>query len=137
VPRRFLQILGGDRVPPDSGSGRLALAEWLTRPTNPLTSRVMVNRVWQHHFGRGLVATENDFGRRGLAPTHPELLDHLARRFINGGWSVKSLHRLIMLSSVYQTAGAGDSAPDLLGRFPRRRLDAEEIRDAMLFTAGT
>ncbi|WP_406695514.1 PSD1 and planctomycete cytochrome C domain-containing protein [Singulisphaera sp. Ch08] len=137
VPRRFLQILGGDRVPPDSGSGRLALADWLTRPTNPLTSRVMVNRVWQHHFGRGLVATENDFGRRGLAPTHPELLDHLARRFIERGWSVKSLHRLIMLSSVYQTAGAGDSAADLLARFPRRRLDAEEIRDALLFTAGT
>ncbi|SIO59037.1 Planctomycete cytochrome C [Singulisphaera sp. GP187] len=137
VPRRFLQILGGDRVPPGSGSGRLALADWLTRPTNPLTPRVMVNRVWQHHFGRGLVATENDFGRRGLAPTHPELLDDLARRFINGGWSVKSLHRLIMLSSVYQSAGAGDSAADRLARFPRRRLDAEEIRDAMLFTAGT
>ncbi|WZP00172.1 PSD1 and planctomycete cytochrome C domain-containing protein [Isosphaeraceae bacterium EP7] len=137
VPRRFLQILGGDRVPPGSGSGRLALAGWLTRPSNPLTPRVMVNRVWQHHFGRGLVATENDFGRRGLPPTHPDLLDHLARKFIDGGWSVKSLHRSIMLSNVYQTSGSGDSSTELLARFPRRRLDAEEIRDAMLFTAGT
>ena len=137
VPRRFLEILGGDPVAPGSGSGRLALAGWLTRPSNPLTARVMVNRVWQHHFGRGLVATENDFGRRGQAPSHPELLDHLARRFMDGGWSVKSLHRLIMRSSVYQTSGAGDSAPDLLARFPRRRLDAEEIRDAMLLVAAT
>jgi hypothetical protein len=137
VPRRFLQILGGDRVVPESGSGRLALAGWLTRPSNPLTPRVMVNRVWQHHFGRGLVATENDFGRRGLAPTHPELLDHLARRFLDGGWSIKSLHRLIMLSSVYLADGSGDPGPGLLARFPRRRLDAEEIRDAILFTAGT
>ncbi|WP_435022479.1 PSD1 and planctomycete cytochrome C domain-containing protein [Tundrisphaera sp. TA3] len=137
VPRRFLQVLGGDRVPPDSGSGRLALADWLTRPTNPLTARVMANRIWQHHFGRGLVATENDFGRRGLASSHPELLDHLARRFMDGGWSVKALHRAILLSAVYQQSGSGDSAPDLIARYPRRRLDAEEIRDAMLAISGT
>ena len=143
VPRRFLQILGGDSVPANTGSGRLALAEWLTRPTNPLAARVMVNRVWQHHFGRGLVSTVNDFGRRGRPPSHPELLDALARRFRDGGWSIKALHREIMLSSTYQMAGSdGSSSPTdpddpLLPCFPRRRLDAEEIRDAMLFAAGT
>ena len=144
VPRRFLQILGGDKVPPNSGSGRLALAEWLTRPSNPLTARVMVNRIWQHHFGKGLVATENDFGRRGQKPTHPALLDYLAGRFMVEGWSVKSIHRRIMLSSTYQqsseaepSAETPDPTNDLLARFSRRRLDAEEIRDAMLFVAGT
>ncbi|MDB5350370.1 MAG: Protein of unknown function (DUF1553)/Protein of unknown function (DUF1549)/Planctomycete [Planctomycetota bacterium] len=144
VPRRFLQILGGDAVPPDSGSGRLDLANWITRPGNPLTARVMANRVWQHHFGQGLVATENDFGRRGQAPSHPELLDFLSIRFRDGGWSIKSLHRQIMLSSTYRLSGAAgpelstvDPGNALLSHFPRRRLDAEEIRDAMLSAAGT
>jgi hypothetical protein len=144
VPRRVLEVLGGDPVPPDSpGSGRRELANWLTRPENPLTARVMVNRVWALHFGEGLVATENDFGRRGQPPTHPGLLDDLARRFMDGGWSVKALHRLILLSSTYQLSGesdpraeAADPGGRLLWRFPRRRLDAESIRDAILFVSG-
>jgi len=144
APRRFLQILGGDRIPPGEGSGRLALADWLTRPSNPLTPRVIVNRIWQHHFGRGLVSTENDFGQRGQKPTHPELLDFLAQRFMDEGWSIKTLHRLIMASSTYSSSTVGDPsaealdpANEFLSRFSRRRLDAEEIRDAMLFAAGT
>jgi len=144
VPRRFLEILGGDPVPAESkGSGRLELAEWITRPTNPLTARVFVNRVWQWHFGRGLVATPSDFGIRGEAPSHPELLDHLATRFAKSGGSVKELHRLILRSRVYQLASAEDAVllkadPEnrLLGRFSRRPLDAESIRDAMLATSG-
>jgi hypothetical protein len=144
VPRRFLQVLGGAPVPRDSGSGRLALAGWLASADNPLTARVMVNRIWQHHFGRGLVATENDFGTRGQRPSHPELLDHLAHRFMTSGWSVKAMHRAIMLSNAYRMSGSGAPSADsidpdnaLLSRFPRRRLDAEEIRDAMLAVAGT
>ena len=144
VPRRFLEVLGGDPVPPDSpGSGRRELAEWLTRPTNPLTARVMVNRIWGGHFGNGLVPTENDFGRRGRPPSHPGLLDDLARRFMAGGWSVKSIHRLILLSATYQSssahdpdAAAVDPADELLWRFPRQRLDAESLRDALLSLGG-
>jgi len=143
APRRFPAVLGGDILANPSGSGRRELAEWLIRPSNPLTARVLVNRVWQHHFGTGLVATPNDFGSRGRLPTHPELLDALARRFIEGGWSIKSLHRLIMLSRTYQLSGAGDPRAaavdplnELLGHFPRRRLDAEAIRDAMLAVGG-
>ncbi len=103
VPRGFLDILGGGKLPNEtSGSGRLELAEWLTRPDNPLTARVMANRLWQYHFGQGLVKTPNDFGARGQPPTHPELLDHLATQFIRSGWSVKAMHRLIMLSATYQ-----------------------------------
>ncbi len=146
APRRFLEVLGGDRVLPEAaGSGRRELAGWLTRPSSSLTARVMVNRIWQHHFGRGLVATPNDFGVRGERPTHPELLDFLARRFVDGGWSVKSLHRLILLSRTYQTASEGDEGgaaaggdPEnrLLRHFLRRRLDAEAIRDAMLAASG-
>ncbi len=144
VPRRFLEIMGGDALPKGTtGSGRLQLAQWLTRPENPLTARVMVNRIWQWHFGSGLVATENDFGARGKPPTHPELLDYLAARFVESGWSVKAMHRLIMLSSTYQR-GSGADGPtmsvdpesELLWRFPRRRLDAEAIRDAMLHLGG-
>ena len=106
VPRGFPEILGGGKLPIEtSGSGRLELAEWLTRPENPLTARVMVNRIWQYHFGQGLVKTPNDFGTRGQPPTHPELLDHLATQFIQSGWSVKAMHRLIMSSAAYQQAG--------------------------------
>jgi Protein of unknown function (DUF1553)/Protein of unknown function (DUF1549)/Planctomycete cytochrome C len=147
VPRGFLQILGGQRLPEAVGpkeSGRLELAGWLTDPSNPLTARVMVNRIWQHHFGRGLVATPNDFGARGRPPTHPELLDHLATRFVQDGWSIKAMHRRIMLSRTYQLSAAEDSraasvdpANELHWRHNRRRLSAEEIRDGMLAVAGT
>ena len=143
VPRKNLDILGDDALPADGGSGRLAMAEWLTRPSNPLTARVMVNRIWQHHFGRGIVATENDFGTRGQPPTHPQLLDWLATRFIRSGWSVKAIQRLIMASATYQQAcnydaTAAEIDPDarLLWRFNRRPLAAEELRDAMLLVSG-
>ena len=102
VPRKFLDLLGGQQVVATNTSGRLELAQWLTSPTNPLTARVMVNRIWQWHFGRGLVPTPNDFGTRGQPPTHPELLDWLACEFRKSGWSVKHLHRLIMSSATYQ-----------------------------------
>ncbi len=143
APRRNLAILGGDALPASAGSGRWQLAQWLTRPTNPLTARVMVNRIWQQHFGHGLVSTENDFGVRGQRPSHPRLLDWLARRFIDGGWSIKSMHRTIMASAAYRQASdfdahAAQRDPDarLLWRFNRRRLSAEEIRDAMLRVSG-
>jgi len=147
VPRGFLQVLGGQRLPEGVGagrSGRLELAGWLADPANPLTARVMVNRVWQHLFGRGLVATPNDFGVRGKPPTHPELLDHLATRFVRDGWSVKAVLRRVMLSRAYQLSAAEDTRAasvdpgnDLHWRHDRRRLSAEEIRDAMLVAAGT
>ncbi len=149
VPRGFLKILGGGPLANGTvGSGRLELAHWLTRPDNPLTARVMVNRIWQYHFGRGLVKTPNDFGVRGLPPTHPELLDHLATQFIQSGWSVKAMHRQIMSSATYQQSSgsrhdfAGSVAfgnldpTDLYISFPRRRLTAEEIRDAILAVSG-
>ncbi len=102
VPRRWLEVLGGDALPTvEAGSGRRELADWIASPSNPLTARVMVNRVWQHHFGTGLVSTPNDFGARA-PPSHPELLDWLATRFIESGWSIKELHRLIMNSSAYR-----------------------------------
>src|SRR5262249_17884959 len=108
-------------------------------PNNPLTARVMVNRIWQYHFGKGIVPTPNDFGSRGTAPTHPELLDYLAAQFIKSGWSTKAMHRMIMIWHVYQLASTDnprnaqiDQNNDLLWRFNRRRLSAEEIRDAML-----
>jgi hypothetical protein len=125
------------------GSGRLELACWLTSPANPLTARVMVNRLWQHHFGKGLVGTPSNFGLRGDPPTHPELLDYLAARFVDSGWSVKAMHRLIVLSKTYQLASAADAAGAAqdpanvwYGRFDRRRLDAEAIRDALLAVSG-
>ena len=143
VPRRNLELLGGDIVPAGSGSGRLELANWITRPTNPLTARVFVNRVWQWHFGEGLVATPSDFGLRGERPTHPELLDWLAGEFIASGWSVKSLHRLIMNSRTYQLASVDndvnlsvDPGNRWHWRYSRRSLDAESIRDAMLAVSG-
>jgi cytochrome c553 len=143
VPRRFLEVLGSDPLPAAAGSGRLELAEWLTRPSNPLTARVLVNRVWQWHFGRGLVATASDFGTRGDPPSHPELLDHLATAFVRSGYSVKALHRLILRSRVYQltsddnaTNFQADPQDRWLWRYTRRPLDAESIRDAMLAISG-
>ncbi len=122
------------------GSGRLELANWLAEPKNPLTARVMVNRVWLHHFGEGLVRTPDNFGRLGERPTHPELLDWLASEFVGQGWSLKKLHRQILLSRTYQQAsGAAPPAdPDnrLLSCFPRRRLDAEALRDSILAVSG-
>ncbi len=147
APRGFLRVVTGDRPPaiPATASGRLELARWVASADNPLTARVMVNRVWQHHFGEGLVRTPDDFGTRGERPSHPELLDWLANQFVKDGWSLKSLHRLILLSDTYQMAsrpvpaGAATVDPDnrLLSHFPRRRLDAEAIRDGMLAVAGT
>jgi len=151
IPRGFIKALGGGPLPENTpGSGRLELATWLTQPDNPLTARVMVNRIWQYHFGRGLVRTPNDFGVRGLPPTHPELLDHLTACFVRSGWSVKSMHRLIMLSATYQQssfpliplipspfANAEHAETDhLYSHFPRRRLSAEEIRDSILAITG-
>lgn len=122
---------------------RLALAKWMTSPDNPRTSRVMVNRIWQHHFGRGLSPTPNDFGYLGTAPTHPELLDWLATEFIAKGWSVKTMHRLILNSKAYRMsiasepkAAAADPGNDLFWRFNPRRLTAEELRDSILSATG-
>jgi hypothetical protein len=125
-------------------SGRRELAEWLTHARNPLTSRVMVNRVWHHLFGRGLVSSVDNFGVTGDVPSHPELLDHLAARFVRDGWSVKKLIREIVLSRTYRlSSGEGsaearraDPANRLLWRHSARRLGAEEIRDAMLAASG-
>jgi hypothetical protein len=144
VPRGFLTILGGQKVPSEAaGGGRLSLAEWITDPANPLTARVMVNRIWGWHFGQGIVATPDDFGTRGEAPSDPELLDYLASRFVEGGWQMKKLHRLIMLSRAYQTASgfdarnaARDAKNAYLWKFNRRRLDAEEVRDSLLAVSG-
>ena len=145
VKRGFLTILGGQVLPDDhKGSGRDYLANWIADPKNPLTARVMVNRIWQYHFGKGLVPTPNDFGSRGEIPTHPELLDYLATQFIKSGWSTKAMHRMIMLSHVYQLSAnddprnaAIDANNEMLWRFNRRRLSAEEIRDAMLAVSAS
>jgi hypothetical protein len=141
VPRGFLQVLGGQTVPGDTAtSGRLELAQWITDPQNPLTARVLANRLWQYHFGRGLVATPNDFGKRGQPPTHPELLDFLAQRLVQGGWSLKAMHRTILLSRTWQLASTtevpGDPTNALWSRAERQRLDAESIRDSMLFVSA-
>lgn len=144
VPRHFLTVLGGMRLrADDSSSGRLQLASWIVDPANPLAARVMANRIWLYHFGKGIVPTPNDFGHQGKPPTHPALLDYLATRFIAGGWSVKSLHREIMLSHTYRLssqraaiARERDPNNDLLAAFPRNRLDAEAIRDALLVLGG-
>jgi len=146
VPRAVPRVLLGEREPQikiTKGSGRRELAGWLASRDNPLTARVMVNRVWQHHFGEALVRTPSDFGERGERPTNPKLLDWLAARFVESGWSVKAMHRLIMLSSAYeQSSRAGAEAlardPDnrLFGRMNRRRLEAEAIRDSLLAVAG-
>jgi hypothetical protein len=122
---------------------RLWLAHWLTQPDNPLTARVLVNRVWQHHFGKGLVGTPNDFGVMGEPPSHPELLDWLAARFVADGWRLKPLHRLIVLSNAYQTSSAqepglpqADKLTALFGRWRQRRLEAEAVRDSVLAVSG-
>ncbi|HJZ56805.1 MAG TPA: DUF1549 and DUF1553 domain-containing protein, partial [Gemmataceae bacterium] len=144
VPRRFPIALGGHTLPADvTGSGRLHLANWIADPKNPLTARVMVNRIWHDHFGKGIVRTPGNFGVLGQLPSQPELLDHLASRFVESGWSVKAMHRLIMLSRTYQMASRDDDASaridvanDFLWRFDRRRLDAESIRDTLLAVSG-
>src|SRR5262249_20704540 len=117
---------------------RSALAHWLANPNNPLTARVMVNRLWQHHFGRGLVPTPNDFGVRGERPTHPELLDWLATEFVRSGWDVKHMHRLIVTSATYRQSSrvTNEEGGRQLARFPRSRLSAEMIRDQALFASG-
>lgn len=144
APRRFLQILSTDEPQAfANGSGRLELAEAIASNDNPLTARVMVNRVWQHHFGRGIVGTPDNFGSLGEKPTHPELLDYLTDRFLANGWSVKSLHREIMLSSTYQLSSLQNEANmsidgdnQYLWRMNRRRLEVEAWRDALLSVSG-
>ena len=142
--RTFVEAIGGStQATPSSGSGRMELARRVVDPKNPLTARVMVNRIWKHHFGVGLVPTPDDFGNMGQAPSHPELLDWLACRFVESGWSVKSMHRLILLSHAYRMSSKLDPEADrvdptnrLLHRQNLRRLDAESIRDAMLAISG-
>jgi len=127
----------------DSTGRRTALAQWLADPKNPLVPRVIVNRIWHYHFGRGIVATPGDFGRMGARPTHPELLDYLTSNFIENGWSMKKMHRMILLSSAYQQSStfneksaAVDADDKLLWRWPRRRMEAEAVRDSMLQVSG-
>ena len=143
VPRFLTCLGGGDDKAFHNGSGRLELAQAILDPENPLTARVMVNRVWMHHFGFGLVRTPSDFGFRGDPPTHPELLDYLAVKFVESGWSLKQLHRLIMSSATYRQASADNEAarkldPEnhLLWRMNRQRLEIECVRDSMLAAAG-
>ena len=148
VGARPLGILLPDNAPEEPvtlSQPRLKLANWLVDPANPLTARVMVNRMWQFHFGRGIVSTGNDFGRMGGKPSHPELLDFLANKFVEGGWQMKPLHRMMLLSGAYRQAGETpiekaamekDSENALVWKFSRRRLEAEEIRDAMLTVSG-
>ncbi|GMU92777.1 MAG: hypothetical protein AMXMBFR4_18350 [Candidatus Hydrogenedentota bacterium] len=155
VPRQYLAVLSGDdRKPFQVGSGRLELARAIANADNPLTARVIVNRIWLHHFGQGLVRTPSDFGVRSEPPTHPELLDWLARQFVRDGWSMKKLHKLIMMSAVYRqssepvkvdstghpadNAGAAAVDPEnrLLWRFNRQRLDFEAMRDSLLAASG-
>ncbi len=144
VPRRFLTVFGGTPLPrEEKGSGRRELADWILAQDNPLPARVMANRIWHYHFGRGLVPTPNDFGKQGKPPTHPELLDYLAARLRDNGWSIKALHREILLSRTYRLAStrsaeslAHDPNNELLTAFPRRRLDAESLRDTLLALGG-
>ncbi|MGC3969663.1 MAG: DUF1553 domain-containing protein [Pirellulales bacterium] len=156
VEPAFLTVLGEDvpeittppavaKVGEKSSGRRLTLANWLTKPTNPLTTRVIVNRIWQYHFGRGLVPTSSDFGRLGETPSHPELLDWLASQFVRDGWRMKPLHRQIVLSQTYRQSALTpapkaallkDPENRLLWRMPNRRLDAEQVRDALLAVTG-
>ena len=144
IRRGFLQILGGAQVPRNyQGSGRRLLADWIADPHNPLTARVMANRIWHYHFGVGLVRTTSDFGLRGARPTHQRLLDFLTRYFIDSGWSVKALHRLILHSHAYRQASLDipanherDPQNRLLWKANRRPLDAEQIRDSILAFSG-
>jgi Protein of unknown function (DUF1549)/Protein of unknown function (DUF1553) len=144
-PLGILLPEGVPESPLDVEQPRLKLAEWVIDPANPLTSRVMVNRIWQFHFGRGIVSTANDFGRMGTSPSHPELLDWLANQMVAGGWKIKPLQRLILLSSAYRQSSispiekiamAKDADNALLWKFTHRRLEAEELRDSMLAIAG-
>ena len=148
----FLEVLGDFGIPAAilpadkrvTTGRRRALAEWIASQENPLTARVMVNRIWQHHFGRGLVTTASNFGRMGRLPSHPELLDWLATEFVRSGWSVKHMHRLILSSETYRRASEFDAAPalkadpenTLLWRYPLRRLEGEAIRDVILAVSG-
>jgi mono/diheme cytochrome c family protein len=145
----FLSVLSLPAPPVETPAGgetsglRTAFAKWLTNPENPLTSRVMVNRIWQYHFGRGIVRTSSDFGYQGSPPTHPELLEWLAGEFVQRDWSIKEMHRLMMLSNAYQMAYVAnpeleqrDPQNDLMWRFDLRRLTSEEIRDSILFATG-
>lgn len=150
VPRQFLEVLAGEqRKPFQIGSGRFELAAAIASPTNPLTARVMVNRVWTHHFGQGLVTTPSDFGTRAEMPSHPELLDYLAARFVEEGWSLKKLHRSILLSSTFRQTSSESSDPELralarrvdpqnrlLWRMNPHRLSFEEFRDSLLAVSG-
>ncbi|MCH8922401.1 MAG: PSD1 domain-containing protein [Planctomycetes bacterium] len=144
VPRRFPQLISAESAQPyTNGSGRLELARAIVDPANPLTARVIVNRVWMHHFGEPLVTTPSDFGTRADPPSHPLLLDYLAWRLSRGGWSIKDLHRRIMLSAVYQQTSVDrpdarkiDPENRLLWRMNRRRLEFEAMRDALLSVAG-
>ncbi len=144
VPRRFLELLDGqDRQPFRKGSGRLELARKIADPANPLTARVMINRIWGHHFGRGFVETPSDFGTRSDRPTHPLLLDYLASRFVEDGWSIKRTHRRILLSHTYrqssttrEDAARTDPENRLVWRMNRRRLEFEPLRDALLAVSG-
>ena len=149
IQPRFLTLLGGELPKVSKRKAttgrRSALAEWIVRKDNPFAARVMVNRIWQHHFGKGIAASPNDFGMLGEKPVHPELLDWLAREFVKGGWKIKRMHKLIMTSSAYrQTArfepsnahNLKDPGNKLLWRFPPKRLSAEQIRDAMLVVSG-
>jgi hypothetical protein len=146
VPRGFLRVLnGGKEQPFRNGSGRLELAQAIVDPKNPLTARVFVNRVWMHYFGEPLANSTADFGARSDPPSHPELLDWLAGEFVRSGWSIKALHRTLVLSSAFQQQSAADATieaakadPDnrLLWHYPRRRLELEAMRDTLLFVAG-
>jgi mono/diheme cytochrome c family protein len=144
APRRFLAILAsGERKPFTDGSGRKELADHIVDPKNPLTPRVIVNRVWQHHFGRGIVPTASNFGLNGERPSHPDLLDYLASSFLQSGWSLKALHREIMGSATYQSsatpssdATAKDPQNIYLSHFSRQRLEVESLRDSILFVSG-
>jgi len=146
VPRGVISVIAGKHTQPigerTKQSGRLELAKWIADPENPLTARVMVNRIWQYHFGQGIVRTPNNFGALGQRPTHPELLDWLAKRFIDSSWSLKKLHRDILLSATYRqhsnapNSVSTDPENKLFARFNRRRLEAEEVHDALLFVSG-
>ena len=144
----FLSVLGSTGLPKDYSSAsttgrRKALADWVTRPDHPLTARVMVNRLWQGHFGRGIVSTPGDFGTQGASPSHPELLDWLATELVARGWSLKAMHRLMVTSETYRQSSVAssktleaDSDNLLFGRMPRRRLEGEAVRDALLAVSG-
>ncbi len=145
VPRRFLRVVSGENQHPvpEGQSGRLQLAEWLTQPGHPLTSRVMANRLWRWHFGKGIVPSTDNFGRLGEMPTNQPLLDYLAVQFVDKKWSMKDMHRMMMLSNTYQMSAAYDEKANevdpenvLLWRANRQRLEAEEIRDAVTAVTG-